>query len=102
MLADMATRLDAARVLTWRAAWLKDAGRPYRAEASMAKLTAAEAAMWATTKAVQVHGGYGYMRDYPVERYMRDAKLGEIGEGTSEVQRMVIARALLRGAVAGL
>jgi alkylation response protein AidB-like acyl-CoA dehydrogenase len=102
MLADMATRLEAARVLTWRAAWLKDAGRPYQAEASMAKLTAAEAAMWATTKAVQVHGGYGYMRDYPVERYMRDAKLGEIGEGTSEVQRMVIARALLRGAVAGL
>jgi alkylation response protein AidB-like acyl-CoA dehydrogenase len=102
MLADMATRLEAARVLTWRAAWLKDAGRPYRAEASMAKLTASEAAMWATTKAVQVHGGYGYMRDYPVERYMRDAKLGEIGEGTSEVQRMVIARALLTGAIAGL
>src|SRR5213592_1142177 len=102
MLADMATRLDAARLLTYRAAYLKDAGRPCRAEASMAKLMASEAAMWATTKAVQIFGGYGYMRDYPVERYMRDAKLGEIGEGTSEVQRMVIARALLSGAVASL
>jgi len=102
MLADMATRLDAARVLTYRAAHLKEAGRPFRAEASMAKLMASEAAMWATTKAVQVHGGYGYMRDYPVERYMRDAKLGEIGEGTSEVQRMVIARALLAGTIASL
>src|SRR5439155_271163 len=90
MLADMATRLDAARLLTYRAAYLKDAGRPCRAEASMAKLMASEAAMWATIKAVQIFGGYGYMRDYPVERYMRDAKLGEIGEGTSEVQRMVI------------
>ena len=102
MLADMATRLDAARLLTYRAAYLKDARRPCRAEASMAKLMASEAAMWATTKAVQIFGGYGYMRDYPVERYMRDAKLGEIGEGTSEVQRMVIARALLSGAVASL
>jgi alkylation response protein AidB-like acyl-CoA dehydrogenase len=102
MLADMATRLDAARVLLYRAAYLKDAGQPYRAAASMAKLQASEAAMWATTKAVQVHGGYGYMRDYPVERYMRDAKLGEIGEGTSEVQRMVIARALLAGTIAAL
>src|SRR4029077_7352987 len=82
------------------AAYLKDAGRPCRAEASMAKLMASEAAMWATTKAVQIFGGYGYMRDYPVERYMRDAKLGEIGEGTSEVQRMVIARALLAGTIA--
>ncbi len=99
MLADMATRLDAARMLLYRAASLKDAGRPFRAAASMAKLHASEAAMWATTKAVQIHGGYGYMRDYPVERYMRDAKLGEIGEGTSEVQRMVIARALLRGTI---
>src|SRR6266404_1699984 len=102
MLADMATRLDAARLLTYRAAYLKDAGRPCRAEASMAKLMASEGAMWATTRAVQIFGGYGYMRDYPVERYMRDAKLGEIGEGTSEVQRMVIARALLAGAVASL
>ncbi len=102
MLADMATRLDAARVLLYRAAYLKDAGEPYRAAASMAKLHASEAAMWATTKAVQIHGGYGYMRDYPVERYMRDAKLGEIGEGTSEVQRMVIARALLASTLPGL
>ncbi len=102
MLADMATRLDAGRVLMYRASWLRDAGRPFQAEASMAKLVASEAAMWATTKAVQIFGGYGYMRDYPVERYMRDAKLGEIGEGTSEVQRMVIARALLRGTIAGV
>ena len=102
MLADMATRLDAARVLLYRGAFLKEAGRPFRAEASMAKLLASEAAMWATTKAVQIFGGYGYMRDYPVERYMRDAKLGEIGEGTSEVQRTVIARAVLAGTVSPL
>jgi alkylation response protein AidB-like acyl-CoA dehydrogenase len=97
MLADMATRLDAARCLLFRACWLKDQGRPFGTEASMAKLVASETAMWATTKAVQIHGGYGYMREFPVERYMRDAKLGEIGEGTSEVQRIVISRALLRG-----
>jgi hypothetical protein len=102
MLADMATRLDAARLLLYRAAHLRQAGQPCRAEASMAKLTASEAAMFATTKAVQIFGGYGYMRDYPVERYMRDAKLGEIGEGTSEVQRIVIARALLSGQIAKL
>jgi alkylation response protein AidB-like acyl-CoA dehydrogenase len=98
MLADMATRLEAARCLLFRACWLKDEGRPFGTEASMAKLVASETAMWATTKAVQIRGGYGYMRELPVERYMRDAKLGEIGEGTSEVQRIVIARALLRGA----
>lgn len=102
MLADMATRLDAARMLMYRAIHLKEAGQPFRTEASMAKLAASEAAMWATTKAVQVHGGYGYTRDYPVERYMRDAKLGEIGEGTSEVQRIVIARALVRDGVGSL
>ena len=102
MLADMATRLAAARVLLYRAAYLKSAGEPYRTPASMAKLTASEAAMWVTTKAVQIFGGYGYTRDFPVERYMRDAKLGEIGEGTSEVQRLVIARALLAGGVASL
>jgi len=102
MLADMATRLEAARVLLYRAVYLKDAGAPCQSAASMAKLTASEAAMWVTTKAVQIFGGYGYMRDYPVERYMRDAKLGEIGEGTSEVQRTVIARALLAGTVASL
>ena len=95
MLADMATRLDAARLLTYRAAYLKDAGRPCRAEASMAKLMASEAAMWATTKAVQIFGGYGYTTEYPVERMMRDAKVCEIGEGTSEIQRMVIARQIL-------
>jgi alkylation response protein AidB-like acyl-CoA dehydrogenase len=102
MLADMATRLDAARCLLFRACWLKDHGRPFGTEASMAKLVASETAMWATTKAVQIHGGYGYMRDLPVERYMRDAKLGEIGEGTSEVQRIVIARAVLRDGLASL
>jgi alkylation response protein AidB-like acyl-CoA dehydrogenase len=102
MLADMATRLAAARVLLYRAAYLKSAGQPYRTAASMAKLTASEAAMWVTTKAVQIFGGYGYTRDFPVERYMRDAKLGEIGEGTSEVQRLVIARSLLAGGVASL
>jgi alkylation response protein AidB-like acyl-CoA dehydrogenase len=95
MLADMATRLDAAWVLICRAAALKDGGRPYAREASMAKLFASEVAMWATTKAVQIHGGYGYVTDFPVERYMRDAKLCEIGEGTSEVQRMIIAKSLL-------
>ncbi len=97
MLADMAMRVDAARCLLFRACYLKDQGRPFGTEASMAKLVASETAMWATTKAVQIHGGYGYMREFPVERYMRDAKLGEIGEGTSEVQRIVIARALIRG-----
>jgi alkylation response protein AidB-like acyl-CoA dehydrogenase len=96
MLADMATRIDASWVLTCRAAALKDAGRPFGREAAMAKLYASESAMWATTKAVQIHGGYGYMADFPVERFMRDAKLSEIGEGTSEVQRMIIAKSLLR------
>jgi alkylation response protein AidB-like acyl-CoA dehydrogenase len=101
-LADLATRLDAARLLLQRAAYLRDQGRRFRTEASMAKLLASEAAMAATTKAVQLHGVDGTLRDSPVERYLRDAKLGEIGEGTSEVQRMVIARALLKGAMASL
>ncbi|MGH7864651.1 MAG: acyl-CoA dehydrogenase family protein, partial [Candidatus Binataceae bacterium] len=96
MLADMATRIDASWVLICRAADLKDRGRPFAREAAMAKLFASETAMWATTKAVQIHGGYGYMTDFPVERYMRDAKLTTIGEGTSEVQRMIIAKSLLR------
>ncbi|HZO82823.1 MAG TPA: acyl-CoA dehydrogenase family protein [Candidatus Binataceae bacterium] len=96
MLADMATRIDASWVLTCRAAALRDAGRPFARAAAMAKLYASETAMWTTTKAVQIHGGYGYMADFPVERYMRDAKLSEIGEGTSEVQRMIIAKSLLR------
>jgi alkylation response protein AidB-like acyl-CoA dehydrogenase len=96
MLADMATEIDAARLLVQRAARLKDAGQPFSKTVSQAKLYAAETAMRATTKAIQIHGGYGYLKDYPVERYFRDAKLCEIGEGTSEVHRMVIAKELLR------
>jgi alkylation response protein AidB-like acyl-CoA dehydrogenase len=96
-LADMATEIEAARLLTYRAAWLRDAGRPHVHEAAMAKLFASEAAMRATIQAVQVLGGYGYMREYPAERFLRDAKLCEIGEGTSEVQRIIIARNLIRG-----
>jgi len=97
MLADMATEVDAARLLTWRAAWLKDQGQPFEKEAAMAKLYASETAMRVTTKAVQIFGGYGYTRDFPVERYMREAKLFEIVEGTSEIQRLVIANQVLRG-----
>jgi alkylation response protein AidB-like acyl-CoA dehydrogenase len=96
MLADVATEVAAARLLVHRAAALCDAGEPFGAQASMAKLFASEAAMRATTKAVQILGGYGYTRDFPVERYFRDAKLTEIGEGTSEIQRLVISRAVLR------
>jgi butyryl-CoA dehydrogenase len=95
MLADMATHVDAARLLTFRAAYLKNQGLPYLKEAAMAKLFAAEAAMNITTKAVQIHGGYGYIKDYPVERYFRDAKITEIYEGTSEMQRMTIAKQLI-------
>ncbi|TLZ53213.1 MAG: acyl-CoA dehydrogenase [Methanobacteriota archaeon] len=94
-LADMAVKIEAARMLVYRAAWLRDNGLPFKKEASMGKLFASEAAMWVTTQAVQVHGGYGYIKDYPVERMFRDAKLCEIGEGTSEIQRLVIARELL-------
>jgi len=96
MIADMATRIEASWLLTCRAAQLKDQGKPFAREASMAKLFASETAMWTTIKAVQIHGGYGYVTEFPVERYMRDAKLAEIGEGTSEVQRMIIAKSLLR------
>jgi alkylation response protein AidB-like acyl-CoA dehydrogenase len=96
MFADMGTELEAAELMTFRAAALKDAGRPHVREAAMAKLFASEAAMRATIKAVQVFGGYGYTQEYPAERYMRDAKLCEIGEGTSEVQRIIIARDLIR------
>jgi len=96
MLADMATEIEAAKHLVYHAAWLKEQGRPYTKEAAMAKLFASETAMRVTTKAVQVHGGYGYTREYPVERMMRDAKICEIGEGTSEIQRLVIARNILR------
>jgi len=95
MLADMAVGLEAARMLTWRAAWLKDARRPFGAEASMAKLFAAETAMKITTDAIQVHGGYGFIKEYPVERHFRDAKITQIYEGTSQIQKLVIARHLL-------
>jgi len=95
MIADMATEIDAARLMVYRAAWLKDQGRPYSTEAAMAKLFASEVSQRVTNAAVQVHGGYGYVAEYKVERYLRDAKLTEIGEGTSQIQRMVIARNLL-------
>ncbi len=95
-LADMATRIDCARLLVYRAARLKDADRPFSKEASMAKLYASETAMWVATEAVQIHGGYGYSREYDVQRYFRDAKITEIYEGTSEIQRLVIARHILR------
>lgn len=94
MLADMATDIQAARLLTYQAAWLKDNGQKYSKEAAMAKLFASEAAMRHTTKAVQVHGGYGYTMEYSAQRHMRDSKITEIYEGTSEVQRMVIANNL--------
>jgi butyryl-CoA dehydrogenase len=94
-LADMATEVEAAKHLVYHAAWLKQHGKPFKKEAAMAKLFASELAMRATTKAVQLHGGYGYTTEYPVERMMRDAKICEIGEGTSEIQRIVIARQLL-------
>jgi alkylation response protein AidB-like acyl-CoA dehydrogenase len=94
-IADMATEIQAARHLVYHAAWLYQNGRPHKQEAAMAKLYASELAMRATTVAVQLHGGYGYTTDYPVERMMRDAKVCEIGEGTSEIQRIVIARELL-------
>jgi len=92
MIADMATEIAAARFLVQRAAWLKDQGKPFTLESSMAKLYASEVAMRAATKAIQIHGGYGCMKDYKVERYFRDAKVIEIYEGTSEIQRLIIAR----------
>jgi alkylation response protein AidB-like acyl-CoA dehydrogenase len=94
-IADMATKVSAARLLAWQAASLRDAGKEHKLESSMAKLFASEAAVEIALDAVQIHGGYGYLKDYPVERYLRDSKLGTIGEGTSEVQRLVIARELL-------
>lgn len=100
-LADLALEIEAGRHLLYHAAWLKQRGRPFKTEAAMAKLFCSELAMRATTKAVQVFGGYGYTTDYPVERMMRDAKVCEIGEGTSEVQRMVIARAILGSVLNG-
>lgn len=97
MLADMATQLDAARMMVQRAAWLKDNGKPYTTEAAMAKLFATDTAMKVTTDAVQVLGGSGYTQDFPVERYMREAKVMQIVEGTNQIQRVVIGRALTRG-----
>jgi alkylation response protein AidB-like acyl-CoA dehydrogenase len=94
-IAEMATKVEASRLLAWRAAHLADCGRNHTAESSMAKLFAGESAVEVALEAIQIHGGYGYVKEYPVERYLRDAKLGTIGEGTSEVQRMVIARQLL-------
>ena len=94
-LADMATEIEAARLLTYQACWLKDRGLPVTKEASMAKLFAGEAAVRVAGEALQIHGGYGFLKDYPVEKYYRDVKLCTIGEGTSEIQRMVIARHLL-------
>lgn len=96
MIADMATKVEASRLLVWQAAMMKDRGAKYSKQSAMAKLFAAETAMWVTTKAIQIHGGYGYTTDYPVERYFRDAKITEIYEGTSEIQRIVIARETLK------
>jgi alkylation response protein AidB-like acyl-CoA dehydrogenase len=100
-IADMATQVDAARLLTWRAAARRDSGQEHTVPSSMAKLFATEMAVQVALEAVQIHGGYGFIKEYPVERFLRDSKLGTIGEGTSEVQRLVIARELLslRGVV---
>lgn len=95
-LADMATRVDAARLLVWKAAWQKDQGMDYGLSSSIAKLFAAETAMWVATEAVQIHGGYGYVKEYHVERMMRDAKITQIYEGTSEIQRLIISRKVLK------
>ena len=95
-LADMATRIEAARMLCFKAAWDKDQNADYTVSSSMAKVFASETAMWTTTEAVQIHGGYGYVKEYHVERLMRDAKITQIYEGTSEVQRIVISRSLLK------
>ena len=95
-LADMATRIEAARLLCFKAAWLKDQHLDYSLASSMAKVYASETAMWTATEAVQIHGGYGYVKEYHVERLMRDAKITQIYEGTSEVQRIVIGRAILK------
>ena len=96
MLADMATEIDAARLLTYRAAWLKDRKARHSKEFAMAKLYASEAAMRAGVKGIQIHGGYGYIKEYPAERHFRDAKITEIYEGTSEIQRLIISSALLK------
>ena len=94
-LADMSTEIDAARFLTWKAAWAKDTQKRFTLEAAQAKLFASEMAQRVTNKALQIHGGYGYIREYDVERYFRDARITEIYEGTSEIQKLVIAKAVL-------
>ena len=95
-LADMATKIECARLLCMKAAWQKDRHEDYTVSSSMAKLVAAETAMWVTTEAIQVHGGYGYVKEYHVERLFRDAKITQIYEGTSEIQRVVIGRAIMK------
>jgi len=95
-IADMASEIEAAKLMTYRAAWLKDEGKPVKKEAAIAKLYASETAVRASNEAVQIFGGYGYMKDYPVEKFYRDSKLLTIGEGTSEVQRIVLAKTLLK------
>tara|TARA_Y100001970_G_C14215957_1_gene849659 strand:+ start:360 stop:1514 length:1155 start_codon:yes stop_codon:yes gene_type:complete len=95
-LADMATKIEASKLLVYHAAWLKDQGHYITKEAAMAKLFASETAMEVTTEAIQIHGGYGYVKEYDVERFFRDAKILEIGEGTSEIQRLIISRELLK------
>jgi acyl-CoA dehydrogenase len=97
MLADMATAVESSRLLTWKSAWLLDQRKPASLESSMAKRMSADTAMSVTTDAVQIFGAYGYTKDYPVEKLMRDAKLLQIYEGTSQIQRLVIARELLKG-----
>ena len=94
LLADMITEIDAARLLVWRAAWLSRNGKYQNAEGSQSKLKAGRVAVWSTERAIQILGGYGYVREYPVERWHRDAKIFTIFEGTSEIQRMIIGRAL--------
>ena len=95
-LADMATRIEAAKLLVFNSAWMKDQGKDVIKEAAMAKLFASEVAMDVTTEAIQIYGGYGYVAEYDVERFFRDAKVLEIGEGTSEVQRLVISREIIK------
>src|ERR1044072_6355646 len=97
MFADMATRLDAARLLVWRAALMQDKGMKFTREAAMPKLYASEAANFIVDKALQIHGGYGYVNEYPVERHFRDQRITEIYEGTSEIQRLAVAAAGLGG-----
>jgi alkylation response protein AidB-like acyl-CoA dehydrogenase len=94
MLAEMRVRTDAARLLVWRAAWLRDRGRPCTTETSIAKLHATEAAVWCANEAIQVHGGAGYVDDHPVERWFRDARVTTLYEGTSQIQQLIIGRAL--------